>query len=120
MNEFILIVFFIISVIPRLVSINSALANIILPSFLLSVCSLNGLNLYIKNKHVNVLTPVVSARMYEGSYEIIPMYIITYEYIKIPDIYLNGFVMLSNVVSLIKRIIYYAMKKVYNYYLIII
>jgi len=107
-------------VIPRLVSINSALANMILPSFLLSVCSLNGLNLYIKNKHVNVLNHLVSTRMYEGSYEIIPMYIITYENIKIPDIYLNGFVMLSNVVSLIKRIIYYAMKKVYNYYLIII
>ena len=106
--------------IPKLVNINSALANMILPSFLLSVCSLNGLNLYIKNKQVNVLNPMVSARTYEGSYEIIPMYIITYKNIKIPDIYLNGFAMLSNVVSLIKRIIYYAMKKVYNYYLIII
>lgn len=67
-----------------------------------------------------MLNPMVSARTYEGSYEIIPMYIITYKNIKIPDIYLNGFAMLSNVVSLIKRIIYYAMKKVYNYYLIII
>lgn len=110
-----LIVFFIISVIPRLVSINSALANMILPSFLLRVCSLNGLNLYIKNKHVNVFNPVVSARMYEGSYEIIPMYIIMYKNIKIPDMYLNGFAIFSKVVSLIKRIIYYAMKKVYNY-----
>jgi len=50
-----------LSVMPRFVIINNALEKIILLSFLLSVCSLNGLNLYNKNIHMNVLNHNVNA-----------------------------------------------------------